>query len=138
MFNYINTLNWGSIALAFIIYFVLGALWFTTIFKKSYEEALGKVGQLPDRPKPIFVVGPAICTFIITFTTAILINVLDISSLFSTIEFASIVGIGYLVANTVNIAINPNIPNPLHYSVITGSYHLLGIYIISFVLVYMR
>ena len=48
------------------------------------------------------------------------------------------VGMGYLVANTVNIAINPNIPRPLLYGVISGGYFLAGITIVSIILVAMR
>jgi hypothetical protein len=83
---------------------------------------------------PIFIIGPALCVLTITVTTAILMQWLAIDSAISTLAFALLVGIGFLVANTVNIAINPNIPRPLFYSLITGSYHLLGITSVCFIL----
>jgi hypothetical protein len=67
-----------------------------------------------------------------------LINGLLIESYVNALLFGLIVGIGYLVANTVNIAINPNIPRPLLYGAISGAYHLVGIVIVSLILVFMR
>jgi hypothetical protein len=51
---------------------------------------------------------------------------------------ASLVGVGCLVANTTNIAINPNIPRTFLYSAITGSYHLGGITLTCLILAAMR
>ena len=88
--------------------------------------------------KPIFIVGPAICSFVITVTTAILIDSLNIASIAGAIELALIIGLGFLVANTVNIAINPNIPRPILYGIISGAYHLLGILMVCIILVSMK
>ena len=130
-------LNWISVLIAFVSYFVLGALWFTLFFSKPYKISLGEEGEtLPN--KPIFIVGPAFCSLVITLASALLIYALRIDSLSGAIEFAAVVGIGFLVANTVNIAINPNIPRPIYYGVISGSYHLVGIFMVSVILVMMK
>ncbi|MBB6001570.1 hypothetical protein [Arcicella rosea] len=55
--------------------------------------------------------------------SAILIEALNVQSFETALEFTLLVGIGYLVANTVNIAINPNIPRPILYGIISGAYH---------------
>ena len=137
MISQLANLNWISITLAFIVYFVLGALWFTLFFSKSYKVSLGRENEtLPNNP--IFIVGPAICTLVITIASAILISALTISSYGGALEFALLVGIGFLVANTVNIAINPNIPRPILYGIISGAYHLVGIGIVSIILVAMK
>ena len=138
MITQLSNLNWISVAFAFVAYFILGALWFTLFFKKQYAISLGKENALPEKPAPIFIIGPAICSLIITITSAILIYALRINSYGQAIEFALIIGVGYLVANTVNIAINPNIPNPIHYGIISGAYHLVGILIVSIILVAMK
>jgi uncharacterized membrane protein len=138
MTNLISTLNWVSVSVAFVGYFMLGALWFTLFFKKPYLVALGKENEPPQTPAPIFIVGPAICSLVITIATALLMYVLKIDSYQSAIEFAFIVGIGYLVANTTNIAINPNIPKPILYSIVSGSYHLVGIIFVCLVVFAMK
>ena len=40
--------------------------------------------------------------------------------------FGAVVGLGYLASTTVNVAINPNIPRPLLYGLISGGYIFVG------------
>ncbi len=130
-------LNWTSVLVAFVVYFLLGALWFTLFFSKPYKISLGRENETLQN-KPIFIVGPAICSLVITIASAFLIYALNISSVGDALRFSLLVGIGYLFANTVNIAINPNIPRPILYGIISGAYHLTGISIVSIVLVVMK
>lgn len=138
MFDTVSTINWFSVPAAFFPYFFLGALWFTVLFKKQYAISLGKENDQPQSVAPIFIIGPAICTLIVTIASAILINALHIDSYTNALLFAAVVGFGFLVANTTNIAINPNIPRPLLYAAISGSYHLVGISMASIILVAMN
>ena len=137
MMQAISSLNWFGVLLAFVPYFLLGALWFTVLFKKQYAISLGRENEQPQNLAPIFIIGPALCMLVITLTSALLLNALAINSYQGALLFALLVGIGYLVANTVNIAINPNIPRPLLYGAISGAYHLVGIVIVSLMLVFM-
>jgi hypothetical protein len=138
MISQLANLNWISVLVAFVAYFVLGALWFTLFFKKQYAISLGKENQLPEKPALIFIIGPAICSLVITVAVAIFIYALNIVTTSAAIEFAIVVGIGLLVANTINIAINPNIPKPIYYGIISGAYHFAGILIVSIILVAMK
>ena len=137
MINQLANLNWIGVLLAFVPYFLLGALWFALLFSKPYKTSLGKNGEtLPNTP--IFIIGPAICSLVIVIASAVLIYALNIQSFGGALEFSAVVGVGYLFANTVNIAINPNIPRPILYGIITGTYHLLGISIANIILVAMK
>lgn len=137
MISQLANLNWISVLLAFVLYFVLGGLWFTLFFRRWYKISLGKDGEtLP--ATLIFIVGPALCCLVITIASAVLIYALNVSSIGRAVEFAIFIGIGYLVANTVNIAINPNIPRPILYGIISGAYHLVGISMVSIILVAMK
>jgi hypothetical protein len=138
MFNVLNDISWLSVLLAFVPYFLLGALWFTLLFSKPYLVSLGRENETPQTPKPIFIIGPALCCLVITFATAILLQALHIDSYEDALLFALITGFGYLVANTVNIAINPNIPRPILYGLISGAYHLTGISMVCMILVAMK
>ena len=137
MMQAISSLNWFGVLLAYVPYFLLGAIWFTVLFKKQYAISLGRENEQQQNLAPIFIVGPALCMLVITLTSALLLNALAINSYQGALLFALIVGVGYLVANTVNIAINPNIPRPLLYGAISGAYHLVGIVIVSLMLVFM-
>lgn len=137
MISQLANLNWISVLVAFAGYFILGALWFTLFFNKPYRLSLGRENEtLPN--KPIFIVGPALCSLVITVASAVLIYALDVQSFGGAVKFSLLVGIGYLFANTVNIAINPNIPRPILYGIISGAYHLVGICFVSIILVVMK
>lgn len=138
MFNVLTQINWLSVLCAFIPYFLLGALWFTLLFPRSYHLSLGKEMQSQQKPAPIFIIGPALCCLVITIASAVLLYALQINAVTDAMLFATVVGGGYLVANTVNIAINPNIPRPLLYGLISGAYHMTGITIVCIILVLMK
>ncbi|MEO6286939.1 MAG: DUF1761 domain-containing protein [Dyadobacter sp.] len=138
MFNVLADIAWLSVLSAFLAYFILGALWFTLLFTKPYHISLGRENDTQQKPAPIFIIGPAVCCLIITMATAVLMYALKIDSYENALTFAFIIGIGFLVANTINIAINPNIPRPLLYGLISGSYHLAGIIIVCVILVAMK
>jgi hypothetical protein len=138
MFNVLKDINWISVLLAFTAYFILGAVWFTLFFNKQYRSSLGKENDQQKNVAPIFIIGPALCCLVITIASAMLMYSLQIDSIGKALQFALLVGVGYLVANTVNIAINPNIPRPLYYSFISGTYHLVGIVIVTVILVVMK
>ncbi len=137
MIQFISAINWLSVLVAFVAYSVLGALWFTLFFKKQYAKSLGKENEPLQNSAPIFFIGPAICSLLITITSALLIHALGIQSLAKGIEFALIVGVGYLFSNTVNIAINPNMPKPIPYGIISGMFHLVGMLIVCSIIVAM-
>ncbi len=138
MTGYFNNLHWISILISFIIYTALGAVWFTILFARQYKISLGRKDETLQHKAPIFIIGPMVCTLIVTITTAILINELQIQTISGAISFAMIAGVGFLCANTVNIAINPNIPHPIHYGIITGTYHLTGMVIVSLILTFIK
>lgn len=92
---------------------------------------LGRNPKINPSQAPIYTIGPAICDFVVTVTSAILIYALNLNSLEDGLQFAFMAGVGYLFTNTINIAINPNILKPFAYGFITGGYHLVGIILVS-------
>ncbi|MEQ8417147.1 MAG: DUF1761 domain-containing protein [Cyclobacteriaceae bacterium] len=138
MTDLFTSVNWLGVVAAFVPYFMLGGLWFTVFFKKPYAISLGKENKMPEKPAPIFIVGPALCTLVITIATALLMYALPVDTMSAAIGFGLIVGVGYLAANTMNIAINPNIPKPIMYGIISSAYHLAGILIVCVILFAMK
>lgn len=135
MIQSISTINWLGVAAAFVAYSALGALWFTLLFKKQYAKSLGKENQKLENSSPIFFIGPMVCSLLITISCALFIRGLGIDSFAGGAEFALIVGFGFLFANTLNIAINPNMPHPIHYGLISGMFHVIGMLIVCTILV---
>lgn len=138
MFYILSSINWLSVLIAFFAYFFLGAFWYMFLFPKPYRISLGRDPEINTSQSPIFIWGPGICALITTITCAVLLNWLDVHSYAEVFMFIGIIGIGFLFTNTVNIAINPNIPRPFYYGLITGTYHLISMVIVNMILFAMK
>ena len=97
--------------------------WFTLLFKRPYAYSLGKTVDGLQNDAAIFMVGPAVCSMIITLTTAVFVQALGISTYGEAVAFALL------------IAINPNMPRPLLYALISGAFHLTGIILVALILI---
>jgi hypothetical protein len=135
MFDVLGQINWFGVAAATLAAAVLGGLWFTAVFGKSYTVALGREGQPPFKMTPIFMAGPFLCGLVTCIAGAILIRALGIVSYGDAVTFGLIIGVGFLATTTVNTGINPNIPRPILYGVINGSYFLVAGMMIAVILV---
>ena len=100
MFNVVSDIHWLSVVAAFAAYFMLGALWYMVLFPQTYKVSLGKANEALNNESALFVVGPGVCVL----ATTLLFYALHITSYGDAMSLAAIVGIGYLVANTTNIA----------------------------------
>lgn len=138
MFNVIGQINWLGIAASTVGMAVLGALWFTAFFGKAYTYALGREGQPPFKMTPIFIAGPFVCGLVASIANAVLMRALGIDNLGDGLAYGLIVGIGFLVTTTVNTGINPNMPRPLLYGAVSGSYFLVAGVVSSLLLVLIR
>ena len=122
----LSQVNWLAVLLASVAHFVLGGVWFTAFFGKQYAAALGIADRPPERPKPIFLAGPFVCGAVTIITTAVLMRALEITTFADALGLGLVVGLGYLVAMTVNIAINPLFPRPLRYAAINAPMFVIG------------
>lgn len=138
MFNVLSDIHWLSVLAAFVAYYLLGALWYLVLFVQAYKVSLGKAHETLNNQSALFVVGPGVCVLVSVAATTLLFYALHITSYADALGLALVVGVGYLVANTTNIAINPNIPRPFLYSAITISYHLVGITLTCLILAALR
>lgn len=127
-------INWLSIAVCSLALFILGGLWFVLLFGKQYALALGRENEPKVTPGPLFMVGPLVCSVFNIITSAWLMRALQIDSMTHALLFGALVGGGYLAATTVNTGINPNIPRPLFYGVLSGSYFFLSGVVTSVIL----
>jgi hypothetical protein len=124
--------DWFAVVVATLAYFVLGALWFTPLFGKAWDVAVGF-----DRPKghrfgAIYYVTPLVSSLIVSIATDALIRALDLVA--DAVAFGVLVGIGYAAAVSVNNAVTPNTPRPLLFGTGTGGYHVVGIVLVSVII----
>jgi hypothetical protein len=121
-----SQINWLAVLAATVAHFFLGGLWYAVLFAKQYKVSLGRGDEPAQAPGPLFIVGPLVCSAITIVTTALLLRALGISTYGEALGLGALVGIGYLLPMTVNIAINPNFPRPFYYSLISGPMFMLG------------
>lgn len=133
MFDLINT-NWVAVIGATLAYFILGAVWFTPLFGKLYDKGTGVARSSKQKWPAIYYYGPFLSSLIVTICLALLINALDVQSIVDGIILGIIVGLA-LGSISVSNAIAPNMPRPLLYGFVVGSYHLAGSGIVAVILV---
>lgn len=138
MFDVLADINWLGFALAAVVSIGLAGLWFAVVIAKPYLVALGR----EDAPAPqndlVANLGPVVCTLLVTLTTAVLVEALDLTAVGDAITFGVLVGIGYLGAMTFQIALNPNFPRPLYYGLLNAPYFVLSAVLSSVILVGLR
>jgi len=125
MFAVLTEINWFAVIVSTIVFAVLGGVYFTAAVAKPYAIALGNENKELPKPGPIFIVGPLISSLVVVITSALLLRALEVEALGDGIVFGLIVSVGYLVAQTANIAINPNFPRPLLYTAINAPYFIV-------------
>lgn len=131
MFNVLGEINWFGVALAAVILTVLGGVYFGAIIAKQYALALGRDPSKKADFKAIGIVGPLFANLATILASAVLFQVLGINNLGDAIVFGLIIGVGYLAAMTLNIAINPNFPKPFAYTFVNAPYFIVGSVITS-------
>ena len=135
MLESINDVNLVAVIAATLAYFVLGAVWFTPLFGKQYDKAIGVDRSKKQKWPPIYYYGPFIGAVLTVSATAILISALKIENLSDAVALGLIVGIGYSAAVSFTNAITPNMPKPVLFGLITGSYHLAGVIVAALIIV---
>ncbi|MCC5968817.1 MAG: DUF1761 domain-containing protein [Pararhodobacter sp.] len=133
MLNF-SDISWIGIIAATVASFVLGGLWFSVIFGRTYSAALGRPHDPNAKPAMLMIIGPAVWSLITAFATAVLMASLGIDALADAIWLGLFIGIGFLAATTINTGINPNIPHPVLYGAVSGSYHLAAGLVVAVVL----
>ncbi|MBL8327079.1 MAG: DUF1761 domain-containing protein [Rubrivivax sp.] len=116
----------GSTLAAGLAYFALGGLWFTPLFGKQWDRAVGFQRPARWRPAlPYYLVPLAGCTAV-AMALGHLMERMATSSLHEALALGLVVGAGVSLPITSVNALAPNMPRPALYAAVTGSYHVLG------------
>ncbi len=134
MLQKISKISWLGVFLSLVFYSFFGWLWFTVLFPNQYASSLGKLGMMPANPDPMYFYGPPLTILPTIITTGLFLVLLNINTKKTAFELAMILGLGFLVANTFDIAINPNIPHPMAYGILVGGFQLIGILVTCLIL----
>ncbi len=138
MLHEFGAFPWLGVLVATVASFAIGGVWFAVLFAKPYARALGRENSPPEKPAPIFLIGPFACGLVVAITGAVLLPLLHIDSAGAAAALGALVGLGYLGSTALNVAINPNIPRPLLYALVNVPYFFLSSIAIHVVLVWLR
>lgn len=129
MLSALSEIHWLAVAAATVASFILGGMYFMVLVPKQYLYVTGRE-NLPKEQQSvsgaIFMVGPLVCSMITVMTDAYLIEALGLSTVTEAAMLGLIVGLGFLVPMTFNIAINPLFPRPLQYGLLNAPYFVVS------------
>lgn len=137
MLEALTHVNWLAVLAASVAHSVLGGVWFAGLFAKAYARALGIADRPAQKPGPLLIIGPFVCSAVNIATTAWLLKALAITTYGDGLALGLVIGVGYLAAMTVNIAINPLFPRPFRYALINAPMFIIGSLISCSILVAM-
>lgn len=129
----LGELNWLAVIVATIVYFALGALWYSPVaFGKPWQRAIGWDETNQRGASPIIYAGPALFALVSAIATAMLANATGSTDIGNGVVLGLVVGIGYGLALTAYEAVfAPNRPRPWVWFAITGAYHLVGLFVVA-------
>lgn len=127
-------MNLLSIFAAGAAYFALGGLWFTPLFGKQWDKAVGFERPPKWRPSAVYYIGPFVGCMLAAVALAALVQLTNAQTLEQHIILGLITGLGFGATITTVNAIAPNMPRPGLYALVVGSYHAVGLMLCSAVL----
>ena len=135
-FDVIGELNWLAVIVGGLIYFALGALWYSpAVFGRRWQRAIGWDPQRtpPEMSAATYVV-PAIAYMVIAIAIGILARATGSDDVGSALVLGLVVGVGISVMHTLGDAVfDPNKPEPWTWFAITAGYHAVGQLIVAVV-----
>jgi len=126
MIEALSHVNWLAVGVASVAHFLLGAAWFVGLVGKHYPVVLGIADRPQEKPGLLSLAGPFACTSFTVATSAILLRTLGITTYGDALVLGALVGVGYLVPMTLNIAINPLFPRPFAYTALNAPFFVVG------------
>ena len=133
-FDVISEVNWLAVVVGGILYFILGALWYSPgVFGRAWQRAIGwNPEEKPPDMRPTFYVVPAIAYTVTAVAIGMLARATGSDDVGTGVVLGLVVGIGIAVMHTLGDAVfDPNKPEPWTWFAITGGYHAIGQLIVA-------
>lgn len=121
----ILSLNWWAIIVAAVAYFMLGWVWYSTLFAKKWMELRELNEEDMDDPNPIIFLWSFILQFVATLTLAGFLGAIGISTALhgAMIGFGAAMGFVFTLAGTTGLFSD----NKLGLHFIDNGYHVAGL-----------
>ena len=130
----IGELNWLAVIAGGVLYFVLGALWYSpALFGRRWQRAIGwDPERTPPQMNAATYIVPAIAYTVIAIAIGLLARATGSDDVGTGVVLGLVVGIGISVMHTLGDAVfDPNKPEPWTWFAITAGYHAIGQLIVA-------
>ena len=125
-------INYIAIILITIIYFILGALWYSPfLFGNIWMESLG-YKQEDLNPEPKMFIGAAISAFITTIFFAVLLEFINNYDILTSILISLIISLGFIL--TIGFYDVLYEDKPLIAYLVDAGYHITALFIAGIIL----
>jgi hypothetical protein len=115
---------WGATALAALLYYLLGAAWFTPLFGRAWDRSIGHDRSRDAGRFPLsYYLLPLACSLL----SAGVIAALYPEGAGPGVGLLTGAGVGLVAAcSSLTNALTPHTPHPYLFGMITGGYHFAG------------
>lgn len=120
-------LNWLAIILATLAYYALGAAWFTPLFGRTWDRAIGYRRAEGSRFGLDYYLVPLATSALVSLALAVVLASISPSGIGEALLVGTVIGVGIAAAISINNALTPHTPHPYLHGAVTGGYHLTGI-----------
>jgi hypothetical protein len=133
-FDTLGELNWLAVIVGALIYFALGALWYMPAFLgRAWQRSIGwDESRTPPQTSPMTYVVPLLAYLVMATAVGLLAAATGSDTLADGIVLGLVLAVGLTLMHTlVDATFDPNKPEPWTWFAINGSYHALGLLIVS-------
>lgn len=119
--------HWLAVALATLAYYALGAAWFTPLFGKSWDHAIGHERSKDSRFGLDYYLVPLASAALVTVALALILVTVAPHGIGEALAIGLLIGLGIAAPVSVNNALTPHTRHPYRFGAITGGYHFVGV-----------
>lgn len=131
MLTAVPQLNWLAVGLAGLAYYLLGAAWFTPLFGKAWDRSIGYDRSKATRFGPDYYIVPLVSAVSVAVALGLILSALAPPTAWDALGIGVVIGLGVAGAVSVNNALTPHTAQPYVFGAVTGSYHVVGIIVVS-------
>ncbi|MEX0646434.1 MAG: DUF1761 domain-containing protein [Balneolaceae bacterium] len=132
MSELLASLNWLSVITATVIYFALGALWYSLIFAKTWMKLRGITEKDVNEPNPVIFFYSFILQLIAVISLALFLSAMGVQSALNGAFVGFGAGAGFVFTLAGSTGIFSDVKLKLHF--IDHGYHVVGLTLAGLIL----
>lgn len=132
MIELLSSVSWWSVIIATVLYFVLGALWYSPVlFAKPWMNAMGMTEE-PEGADPLLFFYSFVLQFVGVLSLALFIEAIGITSAATGAQIGFYAAAGFLFSLAGTTGLFSETPLKLHF--INYGYHVVGLTLAGLIL----